>query len=147
MKKLLFKWAVNIISLVAVAGIVRGISIRLWPAAVIAALVIIALNAFLRPVLLFLTWPLTFLTLGLFTVFINGLIFFIASRVVSGFEVSGVWTACLGSLLMSVVNFLLEVFLVPSGNLRFGFYGSGGSHDGGRKKYSDVIDAEIKEEK
>ncbi len=147
MRKLLFKWLVNVISLVAVAAIVRGISIKLWPAAAIAAFVIIALNAFLRPVLLFLTWPLTLFTLGLFTIFINGLIFLISSRIVNGFEVSGVWTACLGSLLMSVVNFILAIFLSPSDNLRFGVYSPGGAPDTERKNYSDVIDAEIKEEK
>jgi len=148
MKKNFIKLCVNAVSLVIVAWIVPGISIKFWPAAVLAALVIIILNAFLRPVLLLLTWPLTFLTLGFFTLFVNGLIFFIAARVVSGFDVSGVWTACFGALLMSIVNFILDIFLSFHGNMRFQIYnnGRGNSHEGG-KRYNDVIDAEIKEEK
>ena len=77
MKKFLIKLCVNTASLMIVAWLIPGISIKFWPA-VYAALVLIFLNMSLRPLLLFFTWPLTFLTLGLFTIFINGLIFFIA---------------------------------------------------------------------
>jgi len=142
MKKILIKLCVNTVSLIIVAWIIPGINIKLWTAAVIAASVIIVLNTFLKPLLLLLTWPLTFFSLGLFTLFINGLIFFIAARVVVGFEVSGVWTACLGALLMSIVNFILDIFLSSYGDLRIESYSAGGG-----KKYDNVIDAEVKEEK
>ena len=131
-----------------VAWIVPGINVRFWPAAVTASIVIIGLNTFVKPIMLFLTWPLTIFSLGLFTLFINGLIFFIAARLVTGFEVSGVWTACLGALLMSIVNFILDIFFASHGKMGFKLYRNGNiDENNGEKRYNNVIDAEVKEKK
>ncbi len=74
--------------------------------AVLFALVLGVLNAFVRPVLLLLTFPLTLLTLGLFTFVVNALVFWLAAQVPVGVHVVGFWGAFLGALVVSVVSFL-----------------------------------------
>ena len=84
MKYLLVKWVVNSTALLVVAHIVSGVTLDNWPAVFVAALVLGLLNAFLRPVLIFLTLPVTVLTLGLFTLFINAFLFYMAAHLVRG---------------------------------------------------------------
>lgn len=74
--------------------------------ALLFAFVLGILNAFLRPVLLFLTLPLTFLTLGLFTLVINALVFWVAALFPLGVTVSGFTGAFVGALTVSVVSFV-----------------------------------------
>ena len=73
MKTILLKWAVNAMALFVVVNVVSGISVDRWQTLLVGALVLGLLNAFLRPVLLFLTLPVNLLTLGLFTLVLNGL--------------------------------------------------------------------------
>ena len=73
------------------------------------------LNAFLRPVLIFFTLPVTILTLGLFTLVINGVIFYLAAWLVKGFHVAGFWSAFVAALVFSVVSFLLNLLINPEG--------------------------------
>jgi len=68
-------------------------------------------NAILRPVLVFLTFPITLVTLGLFLLVINGLMLWLVSALVKGFYVSGFWGAVLGSILISLVSWVLSWFL------------------------------------
>lgn len=113
MKGLLLKWLVNSIALFAVAHMVAGISVDRWQTVFAAALVIALLNAFLRPILIFLTLPVTILTLGLFTLVINGFIFFLAAWLVKGFHVAGFGSAFVAALVFSVVSFLLSLLINP----------------------------------
>ena len=75
--------------------------------AVILAAVLGVLNIFLKPVLVFLTFPITVFTLGLFLLVINALIILLAARLVPGFRVNGFWWALLFSLLLSILTSLL----------------------------------------
>ena len=84
----------------------------LW-AAFIAALLLGIVNAILRPVLIFLTLPLTLVTFGLFLLVINGLMLWLVAALVSGFYVNGFWGAVLGSLCISIVSWILSRLLVP----------------------------------
>ena len=81
---------------------------NIWTA-LLTALVIALLNRFLRPILIFLTLPFTALTLGLFLFVINAVIILLASAIVPGFKVEGFGTALLFSLLLTLLNFLLEL--------------------------------------
>lgn len=76
--------------------------------AIIAAVVLGALNLFIRPILLVLTLPITVVTLGLFSLVINALLVLLAAVVVPGFFVSGFWTAFLFALVLSVVNWVFN---------------------------------------
>ncbi len=76
--------------------------------AVIVALILGLLNAFLKPILVILTLPINLLTLGLFTLVINAALIMLASSFVEGFAVAGFWTALLFSLIVSLFNYLLS---------------------------------------
>jgi putative membrane protein len=80
-------------------------------AALIAAFLLGILNAILRPILVFFTFPLTLLTFGLFLLVINGLMLLLVAALVSGFHVNGFWGAVFGSVLISIVSWILSRFL------------------------------------
>ncbi len=90
------------------AWITPGVSITNFGSAIVVAIVLILLNTFVRPILEFISIPVTFLTLGLFILVINAVIILIASYFVGSFHVSGFWTAMLFSLIFSVISMILE---------------------------------------
>lgn len=79
--------------------------------ALIGAVVISIVNAIIRPVLVFLTFPITLLTLGLFLLVINALMFKLTATLVPGFRVIGFLPAVWGSILLSLLNLVLAMFL------------------------------------
>lgn len=95
-------------ALAATARLLPGIWFRSWHACLTASLVLGLLNAFVRPVLLFLTLPLNILTLGLFTILLNGAIFFSAGYIIQGFMIRNYSWAILGSLLFSAFSTVLS---------------------------------------
>ena len=113
MKTLLLKWLVNTIALFVVVNVVAGISVERWQTMLVGALALGLLNAFFRPILLLLTLPVNVLTLGLFTLVINGLIFYLAAMLVKGFYVAGFWNAFVAALVFSIVSFLLNLLIHP----------------------------------
>lgn len=91
--------------------LVPGINVSGYGAAIKAAALLGLMNMFIKPVLFILTLPITILTLGLFTLVINGLIFWFVGHAVSGFVVSGFFTAVLGSIIISILSILLNRFI------------------------------------
>jgi putative membrane protein len=85
--------------------------------ALLAAAALGMLNAFFRPLLIFLTLPINILTLGLFTFLINALMLKIASEAIPGFDVHGFWTAVIGALIIGVVSWLLNLFIGGRGRV------------------------------
>lgn len=112
--KLLLRWVINAGTLLLLAKYLPGITVNGWYAALIAALVLGLINAVIRPVFIFLTLPISILTLGLFTLVINGLMFWFASSVVKGFAVSGFMPAFYGALIMTVVGWFVGSILKKS---------------------------------
>ena len=93
-------------ALLSVVGyMVSGIDVEDGTAAVIGALVLGFANAFIRPILVFLTLPITFLTLGLFIWVVNAFMLKLTAAFVPGFKVEGFWAAMVGSLLLGILNF------------------------------------------
>ncbi len=107
----LVKWAINTIALGVAVIIVKGVVVKSIFSLVVASLVIGFLNASLKPIMLVLTLPLNLLTMGMFTLVINTIMILIASQIVRGFDVSGFWAAFTASILMSIVSFLLNIFI------------------------------------
>ncbi len=101
-------WLVSALALWLVARILPGIEVRDFGAALLATIVIAVVNALIGPILRFLAWPLTLLTLGLFKLVINGLLLMLASMFAPGFRVRGFLNAILGSLLLTVLEWLLR---------------------------------------
>jgi putative membrane protein len=77
-------------------------------AALVAAFLLGIVNAIIKPILVFLTFPITILTLGLFLLVINGLMLWLVSALVKGFYVNGFWGAVFGSILISLVSWILS---------------------------------------
>ncbi len=102
-------------ALLAVAYMMPSIHVASFGSALLAALLLGLVNAVLRPLLLLLTLPVTLLTLGLFIFVVNGLMFWLAGSMLEGFVVSGFWPAVFGSLLYSIVSWLLSSLLPDAG--------------------------------
>lgn len=94
--------------LMVVAYLIEGVHFDGWGAALIAALVFAIVNAIVKPVVVFLTIPLTVLTLGLFLFVVNALMFKLVAYLVPGFHVRTFGAAFLGSLLLSVMNLIVD---------------------------------------
>jgi putative membrane protein len=85
-----------------------GVHIDGFITALIVAAILSLLNAFLRPILILLTIPITFITLGLFLLVINAFIILITDKIIDGFSVNNFWWALLFSLVLSLVTNLLD---------------------------------------
>lgn len=96
--------AVLIISANAFSGVTTT---GVWEA-LLAALVIGLLNALIRPILLFLTFPINLVTLGLFTFVINALLVWAAAALISGVAIAGFWWAFAVALIVSLVTSLID---------------------------------------
>lgn len=104
-------WLLDTLALLAVAYLMPSVHIESFGAALIGALLLGLANAVVRPILVLLTLPVTILTLGLFLLVINGAVFLGVSRLVSGFEVAGLWSAILAAILYSIIAFLLSALI------------------------------------
>jgi putative membrane protein len=115
MERFLIRFAINAVALYAAVAIVPGINPQStnWLTFVWLALIFGIINALLRPILAVLTCPLIILTLGLFTLLINTLMFWLAGRIGTafgvGFTVDGFWPAFLGALVTSAVSIVLSM--------------------------------------
>ena len=106
--RILLVWLFNTLALIAVAYLMPSITIADFKSALIAALILGLVNAFIRPVLILLTLPVTVLTLGLFLFVINALMFYFAASLLSGFNVTGFVAALVGSLLYSLGGLVID---------------------------------------
>ncbi len=106
--KIILRWLLLAAALLLVAQIYPGVVIASFGSALIAAFVLGLFNTLLRPLLVLLTLPVTFLTLGLFLFVINALMFFFAASVLQGFNVTGFGAALIGSLLYSLCGLVID---------------------------------------
>ncbi|MFH0845090.1 MAG: phage holin family protein [Pseudomonadota bacterium] len=115
----MIRWLILTAAIMMASYLIDGIEVDGFFSAFFAAAILGILNAFFRPILIILTLPITILTLGLFTFVINALLLKFASGLISGFEVYGFWAAILGSLVISVVNWLLSSFVNSQGKIEY----------------------------
>jgi len=113
----------NALALVLTAGLFESIYLEGFFSAVLAVMILAFINAFIRPIFLLLTLPLTVMTLGLFTLVINATLFKLTSVLVPGFHVGGFWSALGGAVIYSILILLINIFLFPPpGGPRITFY-------------------------
>jgi putative membrane protein len=105
-------WVLNAVALLAVAYLLPGIAVASFGSALIAALVLSLLNTLVKPILVLLTLPITVVTLGLFLLVLNALLFWFAGSVLRGFQVDGFWWAVGGAILYSFISGLLSKLIV-----------------------------------
>ena len=110
--RLLAAWLINAVALLALPYLLPSIHVASFATALWAAVVLGLINAVIRPVLLLLTLPVTLLSLGLFILVINGMMFLLAAWLLEGFVVDGIWAGVLGSVLYSVISWLLAKLLL-----------------------------------
>ncbi len=113
----LIRVLVNGCAIYLVAQTVPGITVSGIVAALGAGLVLGLINAIVRPVLIVLTLPVTLITLGLFLFVLNAFCLWLTAQLVKGFELHGIWAALFGALLVSVVSWLLNVFVSDRGRV------------------------------
>lgn len=102
---------VNTVALMVTSYVVPGVGFDDYLSMVVAAIVIGAINTFIKPVVKLLTLPITFVTLGLFSFVLNVAFFFLASYLTPGFTVEGLIPAIIGSLVLSIVSTFLGMLV------------------------------------
>jgi putative membrane protein len=105
---LVTNWFLSALSLVIVAHVVAGFTVRSFGTALLASLVIGLINATLGLIVKVLTLPLTILTFGLFLFVVNALMLMVAASLVPGFRVEGFVPALLGGVVLALVNTVLR---------------------------------------
>jgi putative membrane protein len=119
LRRFLVRWAITAVAVAVAAWAVPGIRVsephRIWTV-LLVALVLGLVNAFIRPIIKVLSCGLIILTLGLFTLVINGLMLWLASWMTVnwlhlGFHVNGFWDAVLGALIISLVSIIVSIFV------------------------------------
>ena len=100
----ILKWIGYALAVMFIAWIIPGISVSGFWSALLVAIVLGLINTFIKPVLMFISLPINFLTLGIFTLVINGLLMLLASYVTPGFQVDGFWSALIGAIVLSIIT-------------------------------------------
>ena len=117
MRGILIRWLILTFAIMLTAYLFDGIQVTGFASALFAAGILGILNAFFRPILIILTLPINILSLGLFTFIINAILLMMVSGIISGFVVRGFWSAVFGSLLISLVSWLLSSFISDRGRV------------------------------
>lgn len=115
LSQFLLHWALMALSLWVASQVFRGITVTDKQSLFVAALLLGLANAVVRPLLVFLTLPLTLLTLGFFLLVINALMILLVAALVKGFKISGFWTAFFASIFISLFNFVVSLIIFPHG--------------------------------
>ena len=106
----LIRLLVNAVALLIISQLhFMGIHADTYTALIIGALVLGLANAIVRPILVVVSCPLEILSLGLFTLVINGVVFYFALKYIPGFHVPGWWAAFWGAILMSVISWIISL--------------------------------------
>jgi len=110
--RLLLTWIINALALLALPYLMQSVHVESISAALIAALVLSLVNTLIRPLLVLLTLPVTFVTLGLFIFIINGILFWVVAQMVGGFQVAGFWSAVGAAVLYSLISWVLSALVL-----------------------------------
>lgn len=108
---LIIRWFINALLLMLIPYVVPGVEISNFMVALVAALLLAFVNAIIRPILLLLTLPINILTLGLFTLIINALMFWFVASFVKGFNISGFWPAFWAALVYMILSMTLNLLV------------------------------------
>ncbi len=112
--RLLLTWLINAIALFALPYLMSSVTVTNIGAALIAALVLGLVNTLIRPVLVILTLPVTVLSMGLFILVINAVLFWAVAHFVDGFQVAGFWSAFIAAIVYSVISWALSALLLKN---------------------------------
>jgi putative membrane protein len=106
--KFILRLITSTLIIIASGAIIPGVSVNSPSSALLAAIAIAFLNAVLKPLLVILTIPITFLTLGLFLLVINTFIVLTADYLIDGFDITGFWPAFIFSIILSLTTSVIQ---------------------------------------
>jgi putative membrane protein len=115
MQGFLIRMLITALGLAAAAWIVPGVHVSGAGTLLLAAALMGIVNAFVRPIVVILTLPLTILTLGLFLLLVNAAMFGLVASMLDGFVVDSFWAAFFGWLIVWIVSWLASAFIGPQG--------------------------------
>lgn len=102
------RWVLVALAFYLISKFVPGIHVASGTTALVLAFFWGVVNVFLKPILILLTLPVTLLTLGLFTIVINGFLFWLLSTFVKGFTVETFGAALIGAIILSLVSWFID---------------------------------------
>jgi putative membrane protein len=105
--KLIINIVLSAVAVIIGAYLIPGVKVDGFGYAIIVAIVISILNALVKPILVILTIPVTFFTLGLFLFVIDAIVILMAGNLISGFHVNGFWPALFFSIIIGIISWLL----------------------------------------
>jgi putative membrane protein len=111
------RWSINLLALMIAARTIDGIRIQSIGMGILAAGILGVVNAVIRPLVLLLTLPINLVTLGLFTLVINAFMLEFVAYLVPGFVIETFRAAFWGALIISIVSWLLNIFVGGDGRM------------------------------
>lgn len=105
---LLVKWVLFALLIMFIAWIIPGITITGFLSALFVVVVLSLVNIFIRPLIQLISLPLNVITLGLFSLIINALLFLLVAKFSPGFQIDGFWSGLFGALILSVMTPLID---------------------------------------
>ena len=110
---LIIRWILFTLAIIFVGWIVPGIELENFQSAMLITVIIALINIFIRPLIVFITLPINILTLGLFTLVTNALLFMLAGYIAPGVEVDGFLPAFLGSVVLAFLGLVINMITIP----------------------------------
>jgi putative membrane protein len=115
MTGIILRTLIAMLGLFIASALLSGVHIEGTGSVIVAALLLALVNAFVRPVAILLTLPLTIVTLGLFLLVINAAMFGLVAAILDGFSVAGFWSAVFGALIVSITSTVASWYIGPDG--------------------------------
>ncbi len=112
--RLLITWLINALALLALPYLMHSVTVSDFATALVAALFLGLVNTLIRPVLVLLTLPVTLLTMGLFILVINAILFYAVAHVVDGFHVASFGSAFVAAILYSIISWALSTLILKN---------------------------------
>ena len=119
MNGIFLRWLILTVAIIVTSYLLGGIQVGGFFPAFFAAAILGILNAFFRPLLFLITLPINMLSLGFFTFVINAILLMMVAGVIPGFNIAGFWSALFGSLLISLVSWLITSFINERGRVQY----------------------------
>ncbi len=108
---ILLRWFITVLAIFTLPYFVAGIGVSSILTAVIVSACLVFLNMVVKPIITILTLPLNILTLGLFSLVVNGLFFWFVGQIIQGFTVDSFKAAIIGALVISIINWIVNKFI------------------------------------
>ena len=108
---ILLRWFITTLAIFALPYFVAGVSVNSVLTALIVAACLVFINMVVKPIVTILTLPINILTLGLFSVVLNGIFFWFVAQIITGFSVASFTAALIGALVISIINWIINHFI------------------------------------